>query len=531
MFDPPASLPFANITPADNDTPEHNSLSERMARASMVLLKNEDNLLPLRGPPATIAVVGPNADSLDALLGNYYGSPSKPVTVLDGIRARFPGSRILYAQGVGLIGQAELPVPDTALCVDRRCRTRGLRAEHFSNPNLEGAPISTAVETNAAVTYEERRTTSARWTGFVTAAETGPHKFRFASQNGYRVWIGDTLVSDEWGVGDSPSIAAGAINLQQGRTYPIRVEGVQRGVRGIQRLLFSPPSQNGDDAVEAARNADVVIFVGGLTARVEGEEMRVEAPGFAGGDRTSLDLPAPQQQLLERLKATGKPIVLVLMSGSALGVNWADANIPAIVEAWYPGGRGGAAVAGLLAGDFSPSGRLPVTFYRSVDQLPAFNDYSMAGRTYRYFTGEALYPFGHGLSYTSFAYANPRVNRARIRAHEAITVSVDVRNTGAMDGDEIAQLYVTRPGIAGAPIRSLQGFQRVSLRKGETRTVQFELRDRALSVVDEQGVRRVPAGLVDVWIGGGQPVSRAGLAQPAGAQTRFRVTNAAELEN
>jgi beta-glucosidase len=172
-----------------------------------------------------------------------------------------------------------------------------------------------------------------------------------------------------------------------------------------------------------------------------------------------------------------------------------------------------------------------VTFYRSVDQLPAFNDYSMAGRTYRYFTGEALYPFGHGLSYTTFAYANPRVSRARMRANEAITVSVDVRNTGAMDGDEVVQLYVTHPGIAGAPIRSLQGFQRVSLRKGETRTVQFELRDRALSVVDEQGVRRVPAGQVNVWIGGGQPVSRAGLAQAHGVRTQFRVTNGAVLEN
>jgi beta-glucosidase len=535
LFEPEGAAPFANITAANNDTPEHHQVSLRMAQASMVLLKNQGNLLPLRQAPGTIAVIGPNADSLDALIGNYYGSPSTSVTVLDGIRARFPNSRILYAQGTGLVGPSEEAVPDSVLCADERirrnrCSTPGLRAEHFAGVNLEGAPTSTGVEANATQTWENDETqTSTRWTGWITPTQSGEHHFRFASMNGYRVYVNEQLVVDEWGVGDAPALTSGAITLEAGRAYPIRVEGFQRYIRGEQRLMWSTPSSNGDDAVAAASQADLVIYVGGLSARVEGEEMRVSAEGFHGGDRTSIDLPAPQQRLLERLQATGKPIVFVVMSGSALGINWADQNIPAIVEAWYPGAQGGTAIAGLLAGDYSPAGRLPVTFYRSVDQLPGFTDYTMTGRTYRYFNGEALYPFGYGLSYTNFTYANARTNRGSMRASGVVTVSVDVTNAGAMDGDEVVQLYVTHPGVDGAPIRALQGFQRIHLGRGETRTVAFELRDRALSVVNAAGDRRIERGPIDVWIGGGQPGSRAGLARTAGAATRFEVTSSATL--
>jgi len=217
------------------------------------------------------------------------------------------------------------------------------------------------------------------------------------------------------------------------------------------------------------------------------------------------------------------------MNGSALGVDWADAHVPAIVEAWYPGGDGGTAVARLIAGDYSPGGRLPVTFYKSVDQLPAFNDYAMSGRTYRYFTGEPLYPFGHGLSYTSFRYGKPRVSSATIDAKGAVTVSVDVTNSGAMDGDEVVQLFVTHPGKALAPIRALEGFQRIHLKRGETKTVEFTLRDRALSLVDAKGVRRIDPGQVDVWVGGGQPVARSGLAMASGAKATFTIKGSVTL--
>jgi beta-glucosidase len=521
MFDPPGSLPWAKISAADNDTPAHRALALEMAKASLVLLKNRGELLPIKGSPRTIAVIGPNADSLDALVGNYNGTPSSPVTVLAGLRARFPQARIVHVEGSGLVGPATPPVPDSALS--------GLVAEQYASTDLTGEPVSRTSAANAAVQWRGDRAGSMRWTGTLTAPESGEFAFGYRSENGYRIWVGDKLVVDEWGVGDAPSISTGTIRLEAGRRYPIRIEAFQRGARGEQRLIWSPPSQNGDHAVAAARAADLVVFVGGLSARVEGEEMKVQAEGFAGGDRTAIDLPAPQQRLLERVNAAGKPLVLVLMNGSALGVNWADANVPAIVEAWYPGQEGGHAIASLIAGDFSPAGRLPVTFYKSVDQLPAFRDYTMAKRTYRYFDGEPLYPFGHGLSYTRFRYGNAMVSSATVQVGGTVTVSVDVTNSGGRDGDEVDQLYLSQPGAAGAPIRALKGFERVHLKTGETRRLSFTLDPRALSIVDPQGVRKVVPGQVQVWIGGGQPVARAGLARPAGVAASFSISGEAKI--
>jgi beta-glucosidase len=527
MFDPYETLPWADIAKDEFDTPAHHQKSLEMARASMVLLKNEGGLLPLKAAPRRIAVVGPNADSYDTLVGNYYGLPSNPITVLDGIRARFPNSQIDYVQGTGLIGPPEAPVDPAVLCVDAACTRQGLTAEHFANRNLEGSPSQTAVEQRPYVEWRSAgRETSTRWTGFIKAPETGTYTFRYAAENGYRVFVDGKPVVEEWGVGDAPSILSGTTTLEAGKIYPIRIEAWQRGQRGEQELVWNRPGDTGARAVEAARNADLVIFVGGLSARIEGEEMRVEAEGFEGGDRTLIDLPKPQQDLLQQVHAAGKPVVLVLMNGSALAVNWADQNVPAIVEAWYPGGSGGTAVAELLAGDYSPAGRLPVTFYRTLDDLPGFTDYSMQNRTYRYHKGEVLYPFGHGLSYTSFAYSSPR---AVVNADGTVTVTVDVANTGAMDSDEVVQLYLSRPGMAEQPIRSLAAFDRIHLAKGERRTVSFTLDERALSIVDAQGVRAVQPGKVDLWIGGGQPVSRAGLKAAPGAAASFTLTGARKV--
>jgi beta-glucosidase len=289
------------------------------------------------------------------------------------------------------------------------------------------------------------------------------------------------------------------------------------------------PGQDARAALDAARAADLVVLVLGLSANIEGEEMQVDAAGFAGGDRTSIDLPAPQQQLLERIHALGKPTVLVLMNGSALAVNWADTHVAAILEAWYPGEEGGTALAEAIAGDFSPAGRLPVTFYRSVAQLPAFDDYSMRDRTYRYFTGEALYPFGYGLSYTTFKYRNVHADRSEISPSQSVTISAEVTNTGALAGDEVVELYLSRPGVAGAPLRALRGLSRIHLEPGQTQTVQFVLHDRDLDVVDADGRHGIAAGKVEVWIGGGQPVARAGLTAAAGVRTRFSITSSATL--
>lgn len=296
-----------------------------------------------------------------------------------------------------------------------------------------------------------------------------------------------------------------AVSLSADTVHAIRIEAQQIGLRATHRLQWSRPSVGHEPALAAARDADLVVFVGGLTSKFEGEEMSVQAPGFAGGDRTSLDLPAPQQTLLEALHATGRPVVLVLINGSAMSVNWADENLPAIIEAWYPGGDGGQAVAELIAGDFSPSGRLPLTFYRSTEDLPPFTDYGMKGRTYRYFEGTPLYPFGYGLSYTRFRYDQARLEQDRVAAGEAARAAVRIANIGDRDAEEVVQLYVSRPGVEGAPRHSLAGFQRVALKAGESREISFDIPAAALSLVRVDGSRMTPAGPALVWIGGGQP--------------------------
>jgi beta-glucosidase len=230
--------------------------------------------------------------------------------------------------------------------------------------------------------------------------------------------------------------------------------------------------------------------------------MPVDAPGFKGGDRTDIGLPKVQEDMIRALSATGKPVVLVLMTGSALAVNWAQQNAPAIVLAWYPGQAGGTALADVLFGDYNPAGRLPVTFYTGTDQLPPFEDYSMTNRTYRYFMGKPLYPFGFGLSYTTFTYANLAMSEPRIKKEQCLNVSVDVTNTGAKTGDEVVQLYVKDvQGSTQRPIRSLKGFRRISLCPGQTQTVRLTLRPEDLSMVNAEGKWVVEPGRFEVLVG------------------------------
>jgi beta-glucosidase len=262
-------------------------------------------------------------------------------------------------------------------------------------------------------------------------------------------------------------------------------------------------------AIEAAKAADVIVAVVGITSELEGEEMQVDEPGFKGGDRTSIDLPKPEQDLLEAVAATGKPLVVVLTNGSALGVNWAKEHANAILDAWYPGEEGGSAVAETLSGRNNPAGRLPVTFYKDVGQLPAFEDYSMKGRTYRYFEGAPLYPFGYGLSYTSFSYSGLSGPAEAIQAGDPAAFDVTVTNTGRKAGDEVAELYLEFPKVPGAPLRALRGFQRVHLEAGASQKVHFELRPRDLSMVTEDGEPIVAEGSYVVSVGGGQPHSGA----------------------
>ena len=536
LFDPPASVSYSRISPGDNGTETHRQLALRAAQEAIVLLKNKDSFLPLKHAPEKIAVIGPDADNLDALVGNYNGTPAKPVTILEGLRKRYPNAKIVYVEGTGLVGPVTKAISPSALCTDSSCKEHGLRADYFANMTLEGTPAMTRTDDavdfawgDTGISPQLLKNYSVRWTGVVAPSETGDYSIGFTGQDGYRVWLDSNLMAEDWNIHHPASTLTQKIHLEKDHLYPVKIEYFQNIRSSEARLVWSLPDQGGQQAISAARDADLVVMVLGLSPRIEGEEMKVDAEGFGGGDRSRIDLPAPQEKLLERVHAVGKPTVLLLMNGSPLAVNWADEHLSAIVEAWYPGEEGGTAFAQALAGDFSPAGRLPVTFYKSTDQLPPFEDYAMAKRTYRYFGGDPLYPFGYGLSYTSFRYDNSRVDTAGLSANHSVTVSVDVTNTGAIAGDEVVQLYLTHPGIVGAPLCALKGFQRLHLDRGEKKTVIFTLRDRELSLVDDAGRHRILPGKVDLWIGGGQPTARPGLAKTSGVSGQFTITREATL--
>jgi len=491
MFDPPSRVRWARIPFSDLDTPADRTLALRVARESMVLLKNQGGLLPLSRATRTIAVIGPNADQVPVLLGNYNGTPADPVTPLRGIRAAVSrATRVVYAQGSDLADSIPVMtvVPSTVL--EAAGRRRGLDAAFYASRAMDGAPLFTRVDTTLDSDWQEGAPRAGmnpddfgvRWTGTLRPAASGTYRIGLLGTVKYALYLDDSLVLKSAGPrGDEPNRAffptTAAVPLEGGKIYRLRVDGAESyGVASLQ-LLWAPPSEALEaDAVRAAGQADVVVLCLGITSRLEGEEMRIRTEGFVGGDRTSLDLPAAQQHLLERIAAVGKPTVLVLMSGSALAVNWAQEHVPAIVEAWYPGQAGGTAIADVLFGAYNPGGRLPVTFYRSAADLPPFDDYRMAGRTYRWFQGVPLYPFGFGLSYTTFGYARLRASADTLGRNDTLTVSVDVTNTGTRAGDEVAQLYVRHLGSSvPRPIRDLRGFRRVRLAPHETRTVRFRL--------------------------------------------------------
>ncbi len=497
-----------------NDAPEHDRLARRVARESIVLLKNE-GVLPLRKDLATVAVVGPNADDIVTLLGNYHGTPSRPVTVLAGIRAAVsPATRVLHARGVELVEGRQDPraaevVGPSFLRPARGSSERGLTGEYFRGRKLEGQPVLTRVDPTVAFRWDREAPTdelvargevpasralesdsfSVRWTGVLVPPASGEYELSVTANDGVRLLLDGRKVLDEWSETSVARALSARVTLEAGREHQLTLEFFEAERDAEIRLGWRPPHSGTpfEEALAAARASDVVVFVGGLTAEVEGEEMKVSYPGFAGGDRTDIELPAVQAKMLEALHATGKPVVLVLTTGSALGVRWAKETLPAILLAWYPGQQGGSAVADVLFGDANPAGRLPVTFYESASQLPPFADYAMEGRTYRYFRGEPLYPFGHGLSYTRFEYSGLQLSPAQLGPSGRVSVSLAVKNAGERDGEEVVQLY-TRGADAGtgAPLRQLRGFERVRLARGEERRVTFTLvPERDLAHYDE----------------------------------------------
>ena len=510
LFDPPDQVKAAQVPDSELDSPAHRELALQLARESMVLLKN-DGVLPFAKAPGRIAVVGPLADNSRVLLGNYNGFPSRSTTALEGIRAQFPKARVVFEPGTTFI-RPDVPVPATALSTDTGAP--GLKAEVFETPEFSGAPVET--RTDPQVLVGRRRGEGprpdfdqlpppprpTRWTGYLTPPESGTYRLGVEGFRN-RLFLDDEPLVDTTSRGPrTPGIAE--VTLEKDSRYAIRVDSVP-GRFASTRLVWLPPQPDIEArAVAASRDADVVVAVVGITSDLEGEESGVDQEGFKGGDRTRLGLPREEQRLLEAVGSAGKPLVVVVMSGSAIALNWAKDNANAILQAWYPGEEGGTAIAQTLDGTNNPSGRLPVTVYEGIDQLPEFTDYSMAGRTYRYFEGEPLFPFGHGLSYTTFAYSDLQMP-AEVDAGEPLLVQAAVENTGNREGDEVVQVYLTFPELPGAPLRALRGFTRVHLKPGERRMVDFKLSDRDLSHVSVDGVHVVRTGRYGISVGGGQP--------------------------
>jgi beta-glucosidase len=534
LFDPPSSVRWAQIPAAAYDTPAQRRLALEAARESIVLLKN-DGLLPLRKTLRSVAVVGPNADDVAVLFGNYSGWNDRAVTPYAGLETKLPKARVILARGASLTAGFGSPLPSGYLSPSAGdSRERGLRAEYFSNKTLSGEPavvrVDESIDFNWAappaggVPLEDF---SVRWTGNVTPKVSGPYALGFIGDDGYRVWLDGKLVIEDWHE-HGPTPAFTKVKLEAGRSYAVKVEYFQAKGGAVARLQWDGPGEAERlqaEAIAAARQADVVIAAMGIAPSLEGEEMKTSAEGFSGGDRTEIGLPRVQQQLLEKLAATRKPVVLVLLSGGPVAVPWAVERLPAIVQLWYPGQAGGTALADVLFGDVNPGGRLPVTFYESVEQLPSFSDYAMDGRTYRFFEGEPLFPFGHGLSYTRFEYSGLSVP-PRLEAGAPLEVSVAVRNAGARDGDEVVQVYVTHLGAGTrVPTRSLQGVRRIHLKAGQQETVRFALQPKQLAIVNDAGQVRVEPGRVLIAVGGKQP----GFEGTADARTTQVVSAQTEM--
>lgn len=481
MFDTPEECTYNRITLAENDTPDHERLALTTAEKSLVLLKN-DGILPLRpGKYKRVAIMGPVAKSQRVLVGNYNGIPARPVTLLDGIQRKLEGmgAQVEYLEGSRLVnlGAGINAFPRGTTFIDEGKSAPGLKGEVFDNPNLEGAPKATRNDRRVSLHWGDGQVISdiptencsVRWTGVIVWPNDEKVNLRVgaASGDGVRLFVDDQPVIDNWQ--NAKKDSAAPYTFKKGVPVKVRLEYRHASGPALIQFGYGQADDGRIDysAAEAlAKSSDLVILTLGITPDLEGEEMPVNNEGFMGGDRTSIDLPAPQLGLLQKIAATGKPVLVVLTTGSAIAFDPKVAN--GILLQWYSGEQGGAAVANALTGETNPGGRLPVTFYRSTADLPPFDDYHMSGRTYRYFKGDVLYPFGFGLSYSTFGYGKAKLTRAG----SDYRVTVPVKNTSNVAGDEVVEVYA-RYGhpLPGDPIRRLVGFKRVAIAPGKTENV------------------------------------------------------------
>ncbi len=540
MFDPQGANSLDKVPFSDTASEANRKIALHAAEQSIVLLKNT-GALPLKDQKK-IAVIGPTADLLTSILGNYVGTPLHPVTPLDGMRKQFKSSPILYAQGSTLAEGVGVPVPRTAFGL-----TKGLKTEFFATPDWTGRPVATETEPEVQgdwraalpVPQVQTRDYSVRWSGTIAAPAPGHYEFSveaadsfpYSPAESYRMVLDGKVVGEgnlrtghdmsamgsfRSAPGASPTAPPVetfaqtptiAFDFADTTPHDFRFEyshSADPFGGGVTLKWKAPAEAQLAEALARAKESDVVVAFVGLSPELEGEEMPIKIPGFNGGDRTSLDLPAPQQKLLEALSATGKPLIVVLQSGSAVALNWANEHAAAVLEAWYPGVEGGTAIARTLAGENNPAGRLPVTFYAGLDGLPEFTDYGIKGRTYRYFTGKPLWGFGYGLSYTKFKYGAVKLSAETVKAGDPVTATVTVTNAGSVAGDEVVEAYL-KTSQEGGPIHSLVGFERVHIEPGVTKAVKLQIDPRSLSSVDDQGNRSILAGKYTLSVGGAQP--------------------------
>lgn len=536
MFDNEKTVPYAQIPFSVNCSEANSKLALEAAQKSIVLLKNSKEILPLTKEIKTIAVIGPNADNWEALVGNYNGIAKNPVTILEGIKNKLKNTEILYAEGSHLAeGVSNLkPIPGEYLLTAQG--KPGVTGEYFANAKLEGELYFTRTDNNIDFYWEsgspaaglDSDNFSVRWTGYLVPPVSGIYQIGCWGMPILEVWFeGERILN--FNNEHHAFHHEKAIKMEAGMKYKFVYEYKNNHGDGDAKLLWSVPNPKmQEEAVELAKKADAVILVLGLSQRLEGEEMPIKVDGFEGGDRTHLNLPQTQQDLVKAIKATGKPTILVLLNGSAVAINWENENLDAIITAGYPGQEGGNAVADVLFGDYNPAGRLPVTYYKSVEQLPAFENYDMEGRTYKYFKGEPLYPFGYGLSYTTFKYSELKLAK-KIKVGEKVLVSVKVTNTGKKAGEEVVQLYLKdEKASTPRPKHQLEGFKRIYLNAGESKVVDFELTPRQFSMIGEDDKRVIENGWFTIYTGGGQP--GANNANAVSARINL-IGNNIEIEN
>lgn len=502
MFDPESQVAYAQIPMSVVGSPEHLKLTEEAAEKSLVLLKNT-GILPLK-KVRKIALIGPNANNPTILIGNYNGDPINPTTPLKALQERLGSKNLIYTPGCplvpGVFTDFEIVNEKNFFHTENGKLVKGLKAEYYQDTEMQTVPKISRIDKNIDFNWPKSpinqltdESFGVKWSGVLVPVQSGTYQFS-----------GNVSVDI-----DGKPVMGTDIKLEKGKQYPFEAKlkvaafwWSSNHQQQFANLSWVDVSRDyHQEALAAAKKADVVVFCGGISSNLEGEEMKIETDGFAHGDRTHINLPKIQEDLLKELQKTGKPVVYVNFSGSAIALNWENENLPAIVQAFYPGESAGTALTRLLFGDFNPSGRLPVTFYKSIDQLPDFKNYDMAGRTYRYFKGEPLYPFGFGLSYTSFAYSNPVVS-ATAKTGDEVCISVDVKNSGKTDGDEVVQLYVSNKNSANAPIQSLKAFRRISLKAGEQKTVSFTLKPADFASINGDAKEVVVPGTYDIAVGG-----------------------------